>query len=200
MDLANTPVAIVIFGITILISLYTLYKNNKLYYAWVLNPPKVVHEKKYYLMITSGFLHADLMHLLFNMMTFYFFGFNLEQIIGSFNFLIIYLFSLVLSSVPTVIKHKNDYNYGSVGASGAISGILFASIMVMPNAGLMIFPLPIAIPAWIFGILYLLWSYFAAKRANDNINHDAHFYGAITGIIMMMILIPGIITHFIGSF
>ncbi|PKL84652.1 MAG: rhomboid family intramembrane serine protease [Ignavibacteriae bacterium HGW-Ignavibacteriae-1] len=200
MDIENSPVAIVIFAVTVLISLYTLYKNNKLYYAWVLSPPKVVHEKKFYLLITSGFLHADLMHLLFNMLTFYFFGFALEQIIGSLNFLIIYLVSLVLSSVPTVIRHKDNYSYGSVGASGAISGILFASIMVMPNAGIMIFPVPIPIPAWIFGILYLLWSYFAAKRANDNINHDAHFYGALTGIIMMIILIPGIINHFIQSF
>ncbi|MCO5252661.1 MAG: rhomboid family intramembrane serine protease [Candidatus Kapabacteria bacterium] len=200
MDIGNSPVAIVIFAVTVLISLYTLYKNNKLYYSWVLSPPKVVHEKKFYLLITSGFLHADLMHLLFNMLTFYFFGFKLEQMIGSVNFLIIYIVSLVLSSIPTVIKHKDNYSYGSVGASGAISGILFASIMLMPNAGIMIFPIPIPIPAWIFGMLYLLWIYFAAKRANDNINHDAHFYGALTGVIMMIILFPGIINHFIGSF
>lgn len=200
MDIGNSPVAVTIFAITIVISLYTLYKNNKLYFDWILSPPKVYYEKKYYLLLTSGFLHADLMHLMFNMLTFYFFGFQLEQVIGSVNFLIIYIVSLLLSSIPTVIKEKNNYGYGSVGASGAISGILFASIMLMPTTGIMIFPLPIPLPAWVFGILYLLWSYFAAKRAQDNINHDAHFYGAITGVIMMIILIPGIISHFIRSF
>lgn len=200
MDIGSSPVAIVLFVTTVAVSLYTMYRNNMLYFKWLLSPMRVVREKKYYLLITSGFLHADLMHLLFNMLTFYFFGFRLEQAIGSMNFLLIYFLSMILSSIPTVIKHKDNYEYGSVGASGAISGILFSFILLSPSSGILIFPLPIPMPAWIFGILYLLWSYFAAKRAKDNINHDAHFYGALTGIVMMIILLPGIIKHFIASF
>jgi membrane associated rhomboid family serine protease len=200
MDIGSSPVAIVLFVTTVAVSLYTMYRNNMLYFKWLLSPMRVVREKKYYLLITSGFLHADLMHLLFNMLTFYFFGFRLEQAIGSMNFLLIYFLSMILSSIPTVIKHKDNYEYGSVGASGAISGILFSFILLSPSSGILIFPLPIPMPAWIFGILYLLWSYFAAKRAKDNINHDAHFYGALTGIVMMIILFPGIIKHFIASF
>jgi len=200
MDIESSPAAMVLFIVTIAISLYTIYRNNMLYFKWLLSPVRVVRERKYYLLITSGFLHADLMHLLFNMLTFYFFGFRLEQAIGSVNFLLIYFLSMILSSVPTVIKHKDNYEYGSVGASGAISGILFAFILLSPSSGILIFPLPIPMPAWIFGILYLLWSYFAAKRAKDNINHDAHFYGALTGIVVMIILYPGIIRHFISAF
>ncbi len=200
MDIGSSPVAVVLFVITIAISLYTIYRNNLLYFKWLLSPVRVVREKKYYLLITSGFLHADLMHLLFNMLTFYFFGFRLEQAIGSVNFLLIYFLSMILSSIPTVIKHKDNHEYGSVGASGAISGILFSFILLSPSSGIMIFPLPIPMPAWFFGILYLLWSYFAAKRAKDNINHDAHFYGALTGIVMMLMLYPGVIKHFIASF
>ncbi|MBX3044535.1 MAG: rhomboid family intramembrane serine protease [Candidatus Kapabacteria bacterium] len=196
MDISNTPSAIVIFIATISISLYTLYKNHRLLHAWILSPRRVYYDKQYHLVLTSGFLHADLMHLLFNMFTFFFFGFKLEAAIGTPNFLIIYFGSMILSVISTILKKKDDYNYGSLGASGAISGVVFASILIAPNSKLMIMPLPIPIPAYIFGVLYLLWSYFAAKKSLDMINHEAHFWGALAGVIFMIILIPGILSHF----
>jgi membrane associated rhomboid family serine protease len=177
-----------------------MYKNPSLYYSWLLSPKKVYYEKKYYQLITSGFLHADLMHLLFNMLTFYFFAFRLEAVVGAINFLIIYFGSMIAGSIYTVFKKKDDYDYGSVGASGAISGVLFGFILFAPNSGMMIFPIPFPLPAWIFGILFLIWTYFAAKKSFDRINHDAHFYGALAGVILTIILIPGIIGNFINSF
>jgi membrane associated rhomboid family serine protease len=197
MDFINSPSATVIFIVTIAISLYTIYKNNRLLYAWVLRPPQVYYNKQFHLIITSGFLHADLMHLMFNMFTFYFFGFNLESAIGTPFFLIIYFGSMILSVISTILKKKDDNNYSSLGASGAISGIVFASVMVSPNSSMMIMPIPIPMPAYIFAILYLIWSYFTAKKANDMINHEAHFWGALSGIILMVLLIPGILSHFI---
>jgi membrane associated rhomboid family serine protease len=199
MDFVNAPSAAVIFFATIGISLYTLYKNNNLLYAWILSPRKVYYEKQYHLLITSGFLHADIMHLMFNMFTFFFFAFSLEAAIGTLNFLIIYFGSMVLSVISTVIKKKDDYGYSSLGASGAISGVVFASVMVSPNSTMMILPIPIPMPAYIFAVLYLVWSYFAAKKANDMINHEAHFWGALAGVIFMLILIPGIMQYFINS-
>ncbi|MDT3741202.1 MAG: rhomboid family intramembrane serine protease [Candidatus Kapabacteria bacterium] len=199
MDFVNAPSAAVIFFVTIGISLYALYKNNNLLYAWILSPRKVYYEKQYHLLITSGFLHADIMHLMFNMFTFFFFAFSLEAAIGTLNFLIIYFGSMVLSVVSTVIRKKDDDGYSSLGASGAISGVVFASVMVSPNSTMMILPIPIPMPAYIFAVLYLVWSYFAAKKANDMINHEAHFWGALAGVIFMLILIPGIMQHFINS-
>lgn len=199
MDFANSPASIIIFFLTIGISLYTLYKNHALLYSWILSPRRVYYEKQYHLLITSGFLHADVMHLLFNMFTFYFFGFRLEAVIGTTNFLIIYFVSMVLSVVSTVIKKKDDYAYGSLGASGAISGIVFASVLVAPNAKIMVMPIPIPLPAYIYAVLYLVWSYYASRKSNDMINHEAHFWGAITGVLLMVILIPGILSFFVES-
>lgn len=200
MNLLESPVSIIIFIATVSISLWAMYKNQNLYYSWMLSPTKVYYEKKYYQLITSGFLHADLMHLLFNMMTFYFFVFRLEASIGGLNFLIIYFGSMIGGNIYTVFKKKEDYGYGSVGASGAISGVLFSSILIDPTFKIGIFPIPFPLPSWLFGILFLTWTYFAAQKSFDRINHDAHFYGAIAGVILTIILIPGVLSNFIHSF
>jgi membrane associated rhomboid family serine protease len=134
------------------------------------------------------------------MLTFYFFAFRLEAAFGYFNFIVIYFGSMIAGGIYTVFKKKDDYGYGSVGASGAISGVLFSFILFAPTSGMMIFPIPFPLPAWIFGLLYLTWTYFAAQKSFDRINHDAHFYGAIAGVILTIILVPGILGHFINSF
>lgn len=199
MDFSNSPSAITIFLSTIGISLYTLYKNQNLLYSWILSPRRVYYDKQYHLVLTSGFLHADVMHLMFNMFTFYFFGFQLEAIIGTFNFLVVYFGSMIISVISTILKKKDDYGYGSLGASGAISGVVFASVLVAPNSKIMVMPIPIPLPAYIYAVLYLVWSYYAARKANDLINHEAHFWGAFAGILLMILLIPGILVHFINS-
>lgn len=194
-----TIAAIIIFLGTIGLSLYTMYKNQHLYWNMALNPYLVVYYKKYYKMLTSGFIHADMGHLLFNMITFYFFAFQLEATIGAISFIIIYLGSLILANISTVIKHKNNPNYNSVGASGAISGILFSTILYFPDMKMLIFPLPIPIPAPIFALLYLLYSHFSAKRGGDNINHDAHLWGALAGVILTIAINPNSIQIFLSS-
>lgn len=192
------PVASVIFLFTIVTSIYA-FSNQEVYGKFMLHPYSVSKGRKLYTYLTSGLIHADWMHLFFNMFTFFAFAFALEQTIGHWQFGLLYVVSLVLSDVPTVIKHKDNMWYNSLGASGAISGLLFSYILIYPLSTLRIFPLPIDIYAIIFGGLYLLYCYFASKKANDNINHDAHFFGALTGMIMTVVLVPGVIPNFIAQ-
>ncbi len=196
--LQETPVASIIFVFTIITSIYA-FNDHQLHSKFMLHPYSVSKGKNLYTYFTSGLIHADWMHLFFNMFTFYAFAFYLEKTIGHWQFGLIYVLSLVLSDIPTVIKHKNNYGYHSLGASGAISGVLFSYILFYPLSTLRIFPLPIDIYAIIFGVLYLIYCYFASKNARDNINHDAHFFGAITGMIVTIILEPGIVFKFIST-
>ncbi len=192
-----TPVALVIFLFTIGVSLYGLYFNNEFIYKWALKPYLLVHNKKWMQIITSGFVHSSISHLLFNMLTFFFFAFNLENAIGGTRFAVIYFASLVFSDVTTVLKQKNNMQYTCLGASGAISGIVFSNILFFPYSSMMIFPIPFSIPAPIFAVLYLAYCYYAGKKGQDHINHEAHFWGALTGIVLTIILDPTTATNFI---
>jgi membrane associated rhomboid family serine protease len=183
------PVACIIFGVTVAISLLAFY-NDELYNKLILQPYNVSKGKYVYTLITSGFIHADWMHLLFNMMTFFFFAFQLEAKIGHWQFGLLYMVSLVLSDLPSVAKHKKDFWYRSLGASGAISAVVFSYIMFNPFDSLYIMFLPIPIPAILFGALYLVYCSYASKKGIGNINHDAHFFGALSGLILTIILIP----------
>ncbi|MEQ7798378.1 rhomboid family intramembrane serine protease [Pedobacter sp. ASV1-7] len=199
MDYLNqTPVASIIFLFTVVTSIYA-FNDHNLYGKFMLHPYSVSRKYKLYTLITSGFIHADWMHLLFNMMTFYFFAFQLEAMIGSWQFGIIYFLSLILSDIPSVMKHKNDMWYNSLGASGAISGVLFSYILFQPFSSMMIFPLPIPIWAIIFGPLYLVYCVYASKQSRDSINHDAHFFGALAGMIITILIVPGVIPHFLNQ-
>ena len=141
-------------------------------------------------MISSGFLHADWGHLFFNMFTLYMFAPVVISYLGGFMFLLIYLVSLVCGSLLTIVFHKNDYNYRAVGASGAVTGILYAAILLQPDMNLYLFFVPIPIPAYIFGIGYLLYSIYGMKAKNDNIGHTAHFGGAIGGYLFTLSIEP----------
>ncbi len=185
-----------IFFITIIISLVGIYSHGGFAEKGLLHPYSVVHHKKYYMIITSGFLHADMMHLMFNMLTFYFFAFQLETMIGTLNFFFLYFASLIISNISTIIKNKDNYYYRSVGASGAISGVLFSYIMLNPEARIGIIFFPIGIPAPIFGVFYLAYCWWAAKKSQDFINHEAHFWGALAGVIITIFLIPNVIEIF----
>lgn len=196
--LIHTPVASIIFLFTIVTSIYA-FNDNGLYGKFMLHPYSVSRRHKVYTLITSGLIHADWMHLIFNMMTFFFFAFQLEAMIGSWQFGAVYFLSLVLSDIPSVMKHKNDMWYNSLGASGAISGVLFSFILFQPFSSMMIFPIPIPIWAIIFGPLYLVYCVYASKNARDHINHDAHFFGALAGMIVTILVVPGTIPHFIGQ-
>lgn len=141
-------------------------------------------------LFSSGFLHIDTSHLLFNMLTLYFFAPIVVAGLGGVNFLIIYVVSLVFGSLLSLFFHKNEPYYTAVGASGAVTGVLYSAILLQPNMNLYLFFVPIPIPAYIFGIGYLLYSIYGMKSRNDNIGHDAHFGGAIGGYITTLILFP----------
>lgn len=145
-------------------------------------------------MITSAFLHADIGHLFFNMLTLYFFAPVVIGNFGSLSFLIIYLGSLIAGSLFTLYFHKNDYYYRAIGASGAVTGILYSAILLQPNMSLYLFFIPIPIPAYIFGIGYLLYSIYGMKAKNDNIGHTAHFGGAIGGYVITLAKVPTMLT------
>jgi membrane associated rhomboid family serine protease len=196
MEYLNTPVTSIILLVTVLTSIYA-FNDHNLYGKFMLHPYSVSRRYKVYTLITSGFIHADWMHLIFNMITLFSFGPTLERTIGSLNFGIIYFLSLIASDIPSVLKHKDDIRYNSLGASGAISAVLFSCILFFPFSTMMIFPLPIPIWAIVFGPLYLLYCVYAAKQAGDNINHDAHFFGALSGLIITVILVPGAIPTFL---
>lgn len=141
-------------------------------------------------MVSSGFLHVDTTHLLFNMLTLYFFADRVIAYIGSFNFIIIYIASLLLGNLVSLYFHKDEYHYSAVGASGAVTGILYSAILMEPDMSLYMFFVPVPIPAYIFGIGYLLYSIYGMKKQLGNIGHDAHFGGAIGGYAVTLILAP----------
>lgn len=192
--------ATIIFIITIGLSLLVLYARPQLFDKLALDPYSISQGRKHITIVLSGFIHANLSHLLFNMLTFYFFAFSLCDFLGTSKFLILYLGSLVIANVPSLIKHKNEPDYRSIGASGAISGVIFSYIMFSPMSKMMIYPVPIPLPAYIFAVLYLAWSYFAARQQRDLVNHDAHFWGALAGVILTILLRPDSFEIFLSNF
>jgi len=169
---------------------------------WALNNPEVMNrliltpywverKKEYYRFITSGFIHANFMHLAFNMISFYFFAHTVETWLGGPLFVLLYILALVISDIPTYLKYKNNSYYASLGASGAVSAIIFAAILLHPIDTIRIYFIPI--PAFVYGALYLGYSYYMDQRSGDNINHSAHFYGAVVGLVFVAALFPSVV-------
>jgi len=162
----------------------------------------VVHRKEYLRVITHAFLHADWGHLIFNMLTLWFFGGMVEKYFmmvfpsGSLLYILLYILGIIVSSISTILKYKDQHYYNSVGASGAVSAVLFAGILFDPHMSIFIMFIPIPIPAFLFGIAYLAYSQYMNRQSKDNINHDAHFYGAVFGFIFPIILKPALIGYF----
>lgn len=144
-------------------------------------------------MISSAFLHVDIPHLAFNMLTLYFFAPVVYGYLGNFSFVLIYIGSLLFGSLLTMLFHKDEYSYRAVGASGAVTGILYSAILLEPSMSLYLFFIPIPIPAYLFGIGYLLYSIYGMKAKNDNIGHTAHFGGAIGGFLITIIKLPSLL-------
>jgi membrane associated rhomboid family serine protease len=156
----------------------------------LLRPYLIARGSDYWRLLTSGFVHADVAHLLFNLVTFYSFAFPLERAIGTARFISLYFCGLLASSIGTCIKHRDEPNYASLGASGAILAVLFASIIYFPRSRLLILPLPIPIPAPLFAVVYLAWSFYSSRNSKGRINHDAHIAGALTGIAFVALTDP----------
>ena len=147
---------------------------------------------EHFRIISSAFLHADFTHLAFNMLTLFFFGPVVAQYLGAFNFILIYFASLIFGNLLSLYFHKNEYWYSAIGASGAVTGILYAAILMFPTMPLYLFFIPIPIPAYIVGIGYLLYSIYGMKNRTSNIGHDAHFGGAVGGYLITLILLPSL--------
>jgi membrane associated rhomboid family serine protease len=190
------PVASFIFAITIATTLWAFYNDN-VYGNMILHPYSVARGVRVYTVITSGMIHADWMHLFFNMLSYYFFAFTLESQLGHWQFALLYTLSLILSDLPTVYKHRNDDWYHSLGASGAVSAVIFGAILFNPLGTMSLMLLPIGIPAVLFGVLYLIYCSYASKRGGDNINHDAHMFGALSGLLITIALDPHIVHTFL---
>ncbi len=198
MYLSESPITISILVFIAIVSIYFISFNPTRILKFALHPPSVVHRKKYHLLLTNIFIHSNYTHLLFNLLTFFFFAPQLEMTIGGGNFLLIFLLSGIISSVPSTIKNKDNYGYFSLGASGAVSGIIFSYILFYPTSRLYVFFVPIGIPAPLFAILYLAYCVYAARYSQGKINHEAHFWGAVSGLLLTVILFPELISFFVG--
>jgi len=196
--LMAAPVASFIFAITIITSLMA-FSNDNLYANLILQPFSVARGQRVYTVITSGMIHNDWMHLFFNMLSYYFFAFQLEPVLGHWQFGFLYMISLILSDLPTIYKHKNDEWYHSLGASGAVSAVIFSYIMYNPVGTMIILPIPFPIYSIVFGVLYLIYCNYASKRAQDNVNHDAHMFGALSGLIITIGLHPHVVHDFLAQ-
>jgi membrane associated rhomboid family serine protease len=173
---------------------FLAFSNRKLMDDLIFYPPAITFRKQWYRFITCGFIHADIAHLIFNMYSFYLFGGAVEdafeQIFGSMGtllYVIVYFTALIVCLLPTYFSNRDNYNYRSLGASGAVSAIIFAYIFLDPTSKLGLMFIPIYAPAYIFGGLYLAVTYYLAKRGGGGINHSAHFWGAVYGIVFIIV-------------
>ena len=181
--------AMIIMVLTIVVSVIGLMSRQVIERA-VLRPYAIARGSGYATLLSSGFVHADVGHLLFNLITYYSFAFPLERAIGQLPFEVLYFCGLLISNIGTSIKHRNEPNYASLGASGAILAVLFASIVYFPRQRLVILPIPVPIPAPLFAVAYLAFSYYSSGRSRDRINHDAHIFGALTGLAFVLVTAP----------
>ena len=200
--------SIIIIVVTSVISIFS-FSNKNLFNRLLFNPYQTRYKREWYRIVTHGFLHANWVHLIVNMMVLFSFSGIIES---SFRlmayrtwlklpmlcYLVFYMMSIIVSSLITLRKHRDDFWYNSVGASGAVSAVLFCSIFFEPNMTLLFMGV-VPLKAFIFGPLYLLYSWYSARKENDNINHDAHLWGAVFGFCFPLIVDPRMIQWFIGK-
>lgn len=204
MQFSATTIIIIITSIVSLVAL----NQRQIFDLLKFNPYRIKHNKEPWRILTGGFLHADYIHLFMNMFVLYNFGQFIENYIiktmydpqsGFITYVLFYLSAIVISGIYTYEKNKESIFYNAVGASGAVSAIVFAFIVIFPFQSLYLLFIPFPIPAIIFGILYLIYSAYMAKQAKDNIGHDAHFFGAVYGLLFIVILQPSLLKELVSQ-
>lgn len=198
----SLSITLVIVAVTVLVS-WRAFNDRALMERLILWPPAVERRKQYDRLLTHGFIHADWMHLLFNMITLWSFGTGVERVFSEWitpaGYVGFYLSAIVVAILPTYLRHRHDANYRSLGASGGVSAVLFSFILFDPWSKLIIFPIPVPIPAFVFALLYVGYSIWMDRRGGDNVNHSAHLWGAAYGVLFTLMLEPRVFTHFTQS-
>jgi membrane associated rhomboid family serine protease len=186
-------VTILIIIVTVIVSL-SAFGSRKIMDDLIFYPTAITERNQYYRFITYGFIHADLAHLFFNMYAFYLFGgacensfINIFGASGKTFYILMYFLALIVCVIPDFLKHHQNPNYKSLGASGAVSAVVFAYILFQPLQGIGLLFIPIFIPGFLFGILFLIISYFLGKKGGSRINHSAHIWGAIFGVLFLVV-------------
>lgn len=198
---APTPINLILIVLTVLVS-WAAFNNRKLADRLILWPPAIDRHRQYDRLVTYGFIHADFGHLLFNMITLYFFGGPIETLMqrltGSMlTYPLFYLAALVVSILPSYLKNQKNPNYLSLGASGAVSAVLFAYILLSPWTIILVLFIPA--PAIIYAVFYVGYSLWMDRRGGDRINHSAHLAGAAFGVMFLLIMEPSVLQHFLGQ-
>jgi membrane associated rhomboid family serine protease len=207
-ELLNNTIFLII--VTVLVSAKA-FNNEEMFNKLKFNPYMVAQKKEYFRLFSHGLLHAGWLHLGINMYVLWSFGQTVESIFtrtdffgelaryGRFFYVLMYVLAVPVAALPSLIKHRNNFSYNSVGASGAVSAVVFSLILFAPLAPLRIILIPIDIPAVVLGAAYLIYSYIMSRRGDSSIAHDAHFAGAVFGFVFPLILNPKIILHFLYS-
>jgi len=197
----NLNFTLILIIITTITSIYA-WNHTTFLNKWMFNPYAVHHGKQYYRFLASGFIHSNTIHLIFNMIALYFFGGVIERIYsnifglaGLFLYLVTYLAGIVVSNLKTYFKYKDSSYYNSLGASGGVASVLFASILYRPTVGICIY-IAICVPAFILGVVYLLYSYYSGRKRADNVNHDAHLFGSLFGLVFTAAIRPVVLVEF----
>lgn len=201
----SLSITVILIILTVISSFYG-FNNLSFIERWMFIPYKIKNRKQWDRFILSGFIHKDYIHLLFNMFTFYFFGRVVEQIlmykfgatVGGIVFVFFYILGIIIADIPTYLKNQDNSYYRALGASGGTAATVFASIIILPLADICLFGI-LCLPGFILGALFLIYSYTKGRQDNDGINHDAHLYGALFGIIFILILSPSSALNFIDQ-
>ncbi|HLT44944.1 MAG TPA: rhomboid family intramembrane serine protease [Luteimonas sp.] len=192
-------VTLVLIGVTVFVS-WQAFNNRALLDRLILWPPAIARHRQYDRLVTHGFVHADGTHLLFNMITLFFFGRAIEPVfvdrIGHVGFAAFYLSAIVMAIMPTWFRHQQDASYRSLGASGAVSAVLFSFILFAPWSLILIFFLPV--PAIVYAVAYVGYSIWMDRRGGDNVNHSAHLWGAAYGVLFTVLMEPRVATTFMA--
>lgn len=193
---------LIIIGITVVVSILA-FNNTVLFERFKFSPYTIKHRKEEWRFVSYGLIHAGWLHLLINMWVLYSFGSLVERVFklnygikGIFYYLLFYVGGILFSVLFDFGKYKDNVYYSAVGASGAVSAVVFSSILIYPVGSLYLFPIPFPIPSWLFGVLYLVYMVYMQKKGRDNIGHSAHFWGAVFGMVLTVILIPHVLSNF----